>query len=127
MPRLIGRPPVFETPEQMADAINKYFSTDALLEDAEGRSIFAPTMTGLARAIGLSRQSLCNYAEKSEFLDTIKEARSIVAEALEQKLYGSAVTGVIFNLKNNFGWKDKQEIDQKNIEISHEEWLKSLK
>lgn len=127
MPRLTGRPPVFETPEQMADAINKYFSTDALLEDSDGKTIFAPTMTGLARSIGLTRQSLCNYAEKSEFLDTIKEARSIVAEALEQKLYGSAVTGVIFNLKNNFGWKDKHEIDQKNIEMSHEEWLKSLK
>jgi hypothetical protein len=26
-------------------------------------------------------------------------------------LYGNTVTGVIFNLKNNFGWKDKNEVE----------------
>jgi len=36
---------------------------------------------------------------------------------LEQKLYGNAVTGVIFNLKNNFGWQDKteQEVTTKEL------------
>ena len=125
--KIMGRPPEFKTPEEMRNAINEYFSCDALIENSEGKTVFAPTMTGLARSIGISRQSLCNYADKDDFLDTIKEARAIVAEALEQKLYGSAVAGVIFNLKNNFGWKDKSEVDNKNVEMTHEEWLSSLK
>lgn len=28
---------------------------------------------------------------------------------LEERLQGTAATGTIFNLKNNFGWKDKTE------------------
>ena len=42
-------------------------------------------------------------AKTSALLDT-----DVIAE---EKLYGSAVTGVIFNLKNNFGWKDAQDLN----------------
>ena len=45
---------------------------------------------------------------------------------LEKKLFGNNVTGLIFNLKNNFDWKDKTEVAQTNIEMSHEDWLESL-
>ena len=31
--------------------------------------------------------------------------------ALEANLYNNAITGTIFNLKNNFGWVDKTESD----------------
>jgi hypothetical protein len=34
-----------------------------------------------------------------------------VEMSLEQRLAGQAVTGSIFSLKNNFGWKDKSETD----------------
>ena len=107
-----GRPPEFKTPEEMQAAIDEYFSEDgdAYMGMGEDR-IFAPTISGLAFHLGLSRQSLCNYEKKDEFLDTIKRAKSRVEIALEQRLFGQAVTGTIFNLKNNFGWKDKTETE----------------
>ena len=40
-----------------------------------------------------------------------------VEEALEQRLYGNAVTGIIFNLKNNFGWQDKTEKEVTSKEL----------
>lgn len=104
-----GRPPLFKTPEEMKEVVDQYF-TDATLVTDKGILIQQYTMTGLARALGMSRQTMCNYAHKDEFLDTIKDARQRVEESLEKSLYGQGVAGVIFNLKNNFGWKDTKEI-----------------
>ena len=104
-----GRPETYSGVEELQEAINKYFN-DCVVKVGEGEE-FRPTMTGLARSLGLCRDSLHKYGKKEKFFDTIKQAREIVHEALEMKLYGTAVTGVIFNLKNNFGWKDKTEVD----------------
>lgn len=103
-----GRPPKYETVEELEEAIELYFETDAHIDIGDSR-IFAPTVEGLAYSLGMSRQALLNYEEKPEFVDTIKRAKQRIGVALEQRLYGNNVTGIIFNLKNNFGWKDKQE------------------
>ena len=60
------------------------------------------------------RQSLINYAGYSkEFLAIVKKAKQKVENYIEERLMlGHNVAGLIFNLKNNFGWVDKQEIDQ---------------
>lgn len=97
-----GRPPKYKTPEEMQMVIDDYF----------GKVGDKPTMSGLALELGMSRQALCDYAKKDEFLDTIKSARLRVEAALEQHLFSGSVAGVIFNLKNNFGWKDKTEVEQ---------------
>lgn len=107
-----GRPPVYKTPEEMQDAIDKYFESKKIVENET--LTFRPTMSGLANSLGISTRSLINYKQKDEFLPTIKNARQKVEEALEDALYGTGVAGVIFNLKNNFGWKDKQEIESNN-------------
>ena len=111
-----GRPPKYKTPEEMQKVIDEYFES-VTYQDDKGRVICQPTMTGLANALDLSRAALCGYNKKDEFLNTIKKARAKVEESLEHHLYGNSVTGAIFNLKNNFGWKDKQEVDQ-NTTIS---------
>lgn len=108
-----GRPPTYKTPEEMQIVIEEYFDNDAWFEDGEKRE-FRPTVSGLAYTLGISTESLRNYELKEEFLATVKAAKQLVEVTLEQRLYGSAVTGLIFNLKNNFGWKDKSEIDQHN-------------
>lgn len=125
-----GRPPKYETPEEMERIVDLYFLacksrnvekpeivlaglSDEDLQVVEWIDDVRPTVTGLAYTLGLSRQSLCNYEAKDEFLDTIKRAKQRIERALEQNLYGQAVTGTIFNLKNNFGWKDKTEQDIK--------------
>lgn len=104
-----GRPAKFKNAAEMQAAIDYYF------EDCKERK--APlTMSGLALALGFeSRQSLVDYKSRGdEFSDTIKEARKKVEMSVEERMLSSTgvVAGVIFNAKNNFGWRDKQEIDQ---------------
>lgn len=70
-----------------------------------------PTITGLAVHLKTSRETLINYQERPEFFDTIKEAKDIIESEWEKMLQGSNVTGVIFNLKNNYKWQDKMEQD----------------
>ena len=98
-----GRPPKYETPEEMQMVIDDYFGS--LGQDK-------PTISALAYALGMSTEALRNYEAKDEFLATVKRAKQKVEMALEQHLFSGAVTGAIFNLKNNFGWKDKSEVEQ---------------
>ena len=72
------------------------------------------TVTGLALALDMTREGLIHYANKDGFTDTIKKAKQRVEAYIEKKMYGNNVTGLIFNLKNNFGWVDRQEIEQHN-------------
>jgi hypothetical protein len=120
-----GRPPKYKTPEEMQRIIDLYFmvcrahQTDQeekldslspeekqIVDDIE--DIF-PTVSGLAYTLGMSTEALRNYGEKDKFLATVKRAKQRVEMSLEQRLAGQAVTGSIFSLKNNFGWKDKSE------------------
>lgn len=71
-----------------------------------------PTVTGLALALDLTRQGLLEYEEKGEFSDTVKKAKARVEQFIEDRLFENAPAGAIFNLKNNFGWKDKTEVEQ---------------
>jgi len=112
----------YKTLEELQEAIDKYFKEDAMIKMGE-HEMFAPTMSGLAYSLGMCRKTLLNYSNKDEFLHAIKDARNRIAAALEQRLYFSNPTGVIFNLKNNFDWKDKQEVETKDVtqEISDED------
>ena len=70
------------------------------------------TVTGLALALDVDRRTLLNYSEKDEFFPTIKKAKLRVENYLEKRLINdSSTTGIIFNLKNNYDWRDKQEIE----------------
>lgn len=103
-----GRPPKFHTVEELEAAIADYFETDAYVGEGDSR-VFAPTISGLAYHLDMSTESLRRYENGDKFSATIKRAKQKVEIALEQKLHGQNVTGTIFNLKNNFGWKDKIE------------------
>ena len=111
-----GRPNIFESVEDLQSKIDSYFADGAFMKSGD-TTVYAPTMAGLARACGVDRRTITNYAHKDEFFPAIKEARARVEEALEQRLYGNSVTGIIFNLKNNFGWQDKteQEVTTKEL------------
>lgn len=114
--------PAFRDVVELEKAIFRYFEScknNYRLEyDAEGNTIkiqepLPYTMSGLARALGISRMTLLNYKNKSkEFKDVVEEAKQIVEEYAETQLYiNRNAAGIIFNLKNNFGWRDKQEIE----------------
>ena len=71
------------------------------------------TITGLCLYLDISRETLNNYEAIPEFLDTIKKAKNKIENYVEENsLMGRLNPTVsIFNLKNNFGWKDKTEVD----------------
>jgi hypothetical protein len=101
-----GRPLKFKTVKELQKKIDAYFK-----KCDEDKDPY--TITGLALALDTSRQGLINYDEKEGFIDTIKKAKLKVENYLETKsLKGDIVPVItIFNLKNNFGWKDKTEHD----------------
>ncbi len=115
----------YKTVEELEAAVDHYFAVDAHV-DQGGEKQYLPTMSGLGISLGVDRRTIVNYSKNEQYFPTIKAARAKVEAFLEQRLYGNTVTGVIFNLKNNFGWKDKSEVSSTNVEMTHEEWIKSL-
>lgn len=113
---MAGRPPKWETPEQLQKEIDKYFE--------ECKKNNEPlTITGLALALDTYRDVLMDYQNKDEFSNTIKRAKQIIENAYEKRLIQNGRSGDIFALKN-FGWVDKQEVEANvtaNIEVDIDE------
>lgn len=99
-----GRPLKFDNCLDLDGMCHLYFEE---CEDTEKH----PTVSGLAYYLDVDRRTLTNYQNKDEFFPTIKRAKAYIESYLEQRLFGQTVTGVIFNLKNNFDWKDKKELE----------------
>ncbi len=121
----MGAKPKYETPEQMQAAIDAYFESlyrpviimnkrtgnrEVLIDDKTGRQIreqYRPaTMTGLAIALGMTREGLAHYRKKSDiYADTITRARLLVQTYAEERLYDKdGQKGAEFSLRVNFGW-----------------------
>ena len=118
----MSRPLKFKTVKEMRVKIDAYFKQCDLNEEPL-------TITGLALALDCDPDTLLNYGKKEEFFGTVKRAKLKIEHYLELSLYRPTnVTGIIFNLKNNFGWKDKQEVEHggKNIQIVFNETDKKL-
>lgn len=144
----MARPKKYTKAENMQKAINDYFES-CFVEDLKYNSdkgYYEPkkdykgniikvqckpfTITGLANAIGMTRETLLRYEEQEEFSDTIRKAKQKVEEYVEERLFDrDGVNGAKFNLINNFNnWSDKQEISADisndvtiNIELTDEE------
>lgn len=102
----LGRPPAFDSPDVMEGMIEEYF-------ESLGERKMPPTITGLCFYLGFeSRQSFYDYEKKPDFTYTVKRARLRIESVYEANLHGNSNAGSIFALKN-FGWTDKQEIDQR--------------
>ena len=111
-----GRPPKWETPEQLQKEIDKYF----LDCEANDEPL---TITGLAIALDTYRDVLMDYQEKDEFSNTIKKAKQRIENAYEKRLIKYGRSGDIFALKN-FNWTDRQEVEaniKANIEVDIDE------
>lgn len=108
-----GRPLKYKTKEELQEKIDKYF-----IQCDKDKKPY--TVTGLAMALDLDRKALISYGDHEEFSYTIKKAKAKVERWLEENLISGQgnATGIIFNLKNNYGYKDRQEIDANvNTEI----------
>ena len=117
--------PLKYTPEQIETLGNKYFKW---CDTIEGKPY---TISGLCLYLDINRSTLLRYEEREEYCNTIKKLKLKVENYIEEaSLKGSLnATTCIFNLKNNFGWKDKHEVDN-NITMEKNpvnELIKSIK
>ena len=116
----LGRPPKYETFEDLHSKIVAYFESQSELKRPHY------TLTGLAAFLGFSsRRNLFEQGERGEdFYHLIQNAINLVASCYENNLYSAAPAGAIFALKNikPDEFKDKTEVDQKVLTVNwHEE------
>ena len=107
----------YKTQEQLQKGIDKYFK-----ECDEDKRPY--TISGLALSLGIDRSTLVRYTDRDLFATQIKEAKQKVQAQLEENALmgkGNAVF-TIFNLKNNYGWKDSVEVND-NRELNKVEEL----
>ena len=107
----VGRPKIFKSVEEVEEKINAYFK---YCEDKDKPY----TMSGLAYYLDVDRRTIVNYTKEEEFFSFLKKARDRVQMQLEENalLNKGNPTFTIFNLKNNFDWKDKIETNTENFE-----------
>lgn len=105
----------YQTPEDMEPAVREYFETCA--------SIARPyTWGGLATFLGMHTSNLRKYKvgeigenpeDKAKFIELLEVADQVIETSKQEMgllgIYNAAFTQ--FDLKNNHGWKEKQEIE----------------
>lgn len=129
----VGRPLKYKDVKKLQEKIEEYFKScweqkldiwgnPIFHKDSKGKKTKKPvliqkkpyTVGGLAVFLDTSRETLVEYEGKKQFVDTIKKAKDRIYAFKEESLYTKHnPTGVIFDLKNNDGWKDKIEEDHR--------------
>lgn len=101
-----GRPRLWPEPKAFEAKILEYF--EAQKEDGK-----PPTIAGLCYFLGFSdKQALTAYeGYGDDFSLPVKKARLRIEQDRSERLLGkdTFTPGVIFDLKNNHGWRDKSE------------------
>jgi len=124
-----GRPRKWTDQKVLQDQVDNYFKMcDQTIRFDGDKEIRKPyTMSGMSIFLDCDTDTINEYMngvyddDNNKFSVTLKNARKKVENYAEEQLYSNKNTaGIIFNLKNNFGWKDKQEVDMNisNIEVN---------
>ena len=127
-----GRPKKY-TKKGLEKAVGGYFSSicrKVLALDGDGGAVYndvgesiwvteyirPPTVGGLCLFLGIDRSTWQNYADPKlypEFREITAYARMRLEAYLEEQLLTREknVQGLIFNLQNNYGWREKREVE----------------
>lgn len=103
-----GFPPCIRTVAEVHERAHDYFEMCANPLDRQPL-----TITGLAIALGMTRQTMSAYEKGSRdvdgaiFSEPIHHYKAMIENAYEKNLHNSGSTGSIFALKN-MGWQDVQ-------------------
>lgn len=126
-PKPNGRPQKY-TPETLLKKSIEYFdilsNPDNYIDKGkDGKHPRPKTLSWLCLHLWVSKDYISEKAKDDEFSETIKRIRLVVENNIEEwillNIYNP--TSGIFNLKNNFDWKDKTEVDTNqsiNIDLS---------
>ena len=128
-----GRPKKYKSKKALAEAIDGYFRsisrtidlqdlTGAVILNDDGETIrklqfvVPPSISGLCLYLGIDRSTWQNYCDGElhpEFREVTDMTRGRIEAWLEEQLLTreKGVQGIIFNLQNNYGWRQKQEVE----------------
>jgi len=104
---MAGRPPKYESPEELEKAVELYFS-----ECEEKDEV--PLLSGLALSLGFaSRQSLWDYAKKEQFSYILEHAKLVCEHELNLRGLTNKVNSNMakMNLASSYGFSDKQQVE----------------
>ena len=130
---VVGAPRKYESANALSKAVNQYFRSicyEDYVRDAQGRPVLnldnepirhvffavAPTIPAMCLRLGITPRTWRNYCDENKHPEFAK-VTSMTMAVLEAWLANESVTrekslqGILFNLKNNYGWTDKQEIE----------------
>lgn len=101
-----GRPLLFNSPEEMETKADNYFK----ICDKEGK---VPLLGEMAVALGCSRYTLANYADKDEFFPIVMRIRTRCEAGLERQLVSRETycPGQFTILRNGHGWSDSSNVN----------------
>lgn len=129
-----GRPKKYKSKKALAEAIERYFSsisrTIPAQEALTGNEIYnddgerimltqyvrPPSICSMCLYLGIDRSTWQNYCDAQlhpELQDITQTARARIEAYLEEQLLTreKGLQGIIFNLQNNYGWKQKTEME----------------
>lgn len=129
----IGRPKKYKSKKALSAEIERYFrsiSHTEAVKNALGQVVFnddgelmtythydrPPSVLGLCLFLGIDRRTWENYCDEKlhpEFKNITSHTRARLEAYLEEQLLTreKGIQGIIFNLQNNYGWKDKKEVE----------------
>ena len=71
-----------------------------------------PSVSGLCGYLHMHRDTFNEYSRHEDYADICAAAKNEIEAYLCSQLgSGKGDSGIIFNLQNNFGWKQKQEVE----------------
>lgn len=133
MEEIGGRPYKYKDLNEFNKKVEEYFKEcDSKMVVTEKTIFIKPyTVTGLCLYLDICRDTLIEYEKREGFVDTIKRAKNRIENNIEENSLNGILNSTvsIFNLKNNFGWKDKTEVDSNvnaKFNITLEEYLKEV-
>lgn len=106
-----------------------------------GENDMKPSMAGMALAIGVSRSTLWEWSvgcnRKDTHTDTIKKAVQMLDAQMVDYMQNGKINPVsgIFLMKNNFGYKDQQEVvvkpeaplgEQRDVDALRNEYMETV-
>lgn len=125
---MMGRPKAFATAKKLQQGIDGYIDyckSHPITVRSKGTEVEIPepiTVSGLCHHLGITRETLSQYAKgtydtsRQNYSDAIKTAKL----AIERDKVTRAMLGLydrticIFDLKNNHDWKDVQHVDERS-------------
>jgi len=124
-----GRPKKY-TRKSLEKAVKEYFNSISFTQKAVDQFgeeicndagdpityrefIRPPSISALCLYLKIEKRTWANYAEDPDMSPVVERTKAQVEAYLEEQLTirEKGVQGIIFNLQNNYGWKNKQEVE----------------